>query len=250
MVQFLSQFIADIDPQKLGEAYQNFYEQISQSLHQQIYDQYNQLQSKKLGHSPQDVALRSFKNHLLSYLYKHNEEEGADLFFNQFQNAHNMTDTLAALGRLSYHGSQKYQQAMDQFYDQWKNDSLVMNKWLAVSAFSKAENSFEQIQSRAQSDAFDINNPNNVFALFYSFAQYNWPRFHQKSGDTYNWIADQIIDIDGRNPQVSARLGSCFNNWKKFSTAYQDPIKRALNHIIDSNPSDNLFEIVSRALKN
>jgi aminopeptidase N len=249
-MQYLGQFLQDIEPQALEQAYTQLRQTIAKELHTTLWQAYSHLNDKKLGHSPQDIALRSFKNQLLSYLWRHQEEEGAPVFFAQFENSQNMTDKMAALFRLSVHGGATYEKAMSQFHDEWKADRLVMNKWFSVSARCQSDQSFEQIKQRTQSPAYDSSNPNNVFSLLYTFAQYNWGGFHQEDGKTYDWFAERVIEVDKANPQVSSRLGTCFNNWKKFAPKYQTQMQKALEKIQQSSPSDNLFEIVNRALDN
>lgn len=248
-MQYLGQFLEEIDPRTLQNSYQFLKNEISDKLHIMISQAYTSLSGKKLGHSPQDIALRSFKNQLLSYLYRHDETAGAAVFYKQFSEALNMTDKMAALSRLSVYGAPEYQKAMDEFLEEWKNDSLVINKWLTVSALSGTQDVFEQVKLRTQSSVYNGSNPNNAFALLYHFAQFNWSGFHREDGTTYDWFADQVIALDKQNPQVASRLGSSFNNWKKFAPVYQANIKKALQKILDSSPSDNLFEIINRALK-
>ncbi len=245
---YLAQFLDEIDPQVLYEAYQTFYTQMSEHVNEDALALYTRLEEKNLGQSAKDVALRMFKNHLMFYLFKNNEKQGAPLFMQQFEQARNMTDSLAALGRLSHVGGAEFSQAMKKFRDRWHEDLLVMNKLFLVTANSKADNAFENIQKQYNSPDFDKTNPNNVFALLYSFAQNNWPRFHEPSGAVYDWFADATIDVDSRNPQVASRLGSCFNNWKQMAPNYGEGMKKALEKIRDSKPSDNLYEIVSKAL--
>jgi aminopeptidase N len=248
--QYLGQFLNNINPANLSKAYEIFYSEIAKNLNPLLLEKYQNLNAKKLGHSAKEAAQRAFKNNLLSYLYKDDNAKGAALFYAQFKAAENMTDTLAALSRLAYKAGPEFELAMHEFYLKWKDDSLVMNKWLMVSAMSKSEQGFEKLKEKTKSDVYDAKNPNNVFALLYYFAQYNWTNFHRTDGLTYDWMADQIIDIDGRNPQVSSRLGSCFNNWKKFSEDYRQPMEKALKKILNSSPSNNLYEIVERAMMN
>ncbi len=246
--QFMAEFIVDLDPILLKKASVSLMETLSQECHSSLLEQYQKLNGQNLGQTPDDIALRSFKNSLLNYLFRHDNEEGSLVFYEQFNNAKNMTDTLSALHRLAVSGGLLYKKAMKSFYSQWCDESLVMNKWLTVAALSNAEDAFEDIKEKMKSDVFDQSNPNNVFALLYYFAQFNWTKFHKTSGETYSWFAEQVIEIDRLNPQVSSRLGSSFNNWKKLSPAYQAPIKKALEQILNSKPSDNLYEIVSRSL--
>lgn len=246
---YLAQFLTDIDPQVIKKTYQVFYTEISEKLTSLVEEQYLEIQNKNLTNSAKDLELRSFKNSLLKFMYQHDESVGAPLFYKQFSGANNMTDSMAALFRLSNFNSPEYQKAMSEYYERWKTDSLVMNKWFTVAALSQQENAFENVKEKTKDPTFDKNNPNKVFALLYYFSQFNWSQFHSLKGDTYLWLADQIIDIDSRNPQVSSRLASSFNNWRKLSKDYQAKIEPALNKILQASPSDNLFEIVDRSLK-
>ena len=246
---YLAQFLENIDPTILNQAYQEFYQQMSAQVNDIALSTYQELEERQLGQSAKDVELRDFKNSLLSYLYKDDNSKGAPLFYEQYKKARNMTDSLAALNRMSHHGGSEFIAAMEDFRNKWQHDSLVMNKYFMITATSKADNAFDKIKNTFNSKDFDKTNPNNIFALIYYFAQYNWAHFHTTTGDAYNWFAEQTIDVDSRNPQVASRLGSCFNNWKKMAPQYQKPMKNALLKIRDSKPSDNLFEIVGRALK-
>ncbi len=246
--QYLAQFLTSINPEHLHQAYQQFYQQMSEKVHQTLWSTYKDLADRKLGLSAKDVALRSFKNTLLFYVYRHNENEGAPVFYNQFIAAKNMTDQMATLTRLSLFESNEYEKAIQAFRDQWHQDALVLNKVFMVTAISKTENAFAKLKERYQSDDFDKTNPNNIYALLYYFAQHNWARFHDPSGEVYDWFADQTMDVDSRNPQVASRLGSCFNNWKKLAPEYQKGMKQALQKMKSAPLSDNLYEIVSRAL--
>lgn len=245
---YLSQFLTDLDPICLHQAYKAFYTQMAEAIQTTAVPIYTELENKNLGHSAKDGALRAYKNVLLSYIYKNDEESGAPVFYKQFSEARNMTDSLAALSRLSYHGGKLYDEAMNSFRDRWHEDALVLNKLFVVSAISKADDAFKKIKDRFYSEDFDKTNPNNIYALLYYFAQHNWSQFHDPSGEVYDWFAEQTIDVDSRNPQVASRLGSCFNNWKRFAPQYQEGMKKALEKIKNSSPSDNLYEIVSRAL--
>ncbi len=246
--QYLAQFLEGLNPENLHKAYTLFYQQISEKLHDSLKNTYTDLASRKLGLSAKDVATRSFKNSVMNYLYRHDEVAGAPLFYQQFTESKNMTDRLAALTRLSKFSSPEYNKAIEAFRDEWKNDALVLNKVFMVTAICKAEDAFEKLKVRYQSADFDKTNPNNIYALIYYFGQHNWARFHTSSGEVYDWFAEQIMDIDSRNPQVASRLGSCFNNWKKFAPEYQQGMKKALEKMKAGNLSDNLYEIVSRAL--
>ncbi|HMX16463.1 MAG TPA: aminopeptidase N C-terminal domain-containing protein, partial [Rhodocyclaceae bacterium] len=96
--------------------------------------------------------------------------------------------------------------------------------------------------------AFDLGNPNKVYALLRTFGG-NLPRFHAADGEGYAFLAEQIRELDGRNPQVAARLARCFDRWRRFDAGRQAYARRALEGLRDHpGLSRDVGEIVERAL--
>ena len=94
--------------------------------------------------------------------------------------------------------------------------------------------------------AFDIGNPNKVYALLRNFGA-NLARFHTPAG--YAFLAEQTRLLDGKNPQVASRLARCFDRWKKFDGERQKHARLALESIRDHQGlSRDVLEIVNRAL--
>lgn len=59
--------------------------------------------------------------------------------------------------------------ALQQFWSQWKHDELVMNKWFGVQATSPFA-TLGDIQRLLQHPSFNINNPNKVYSLIVCLA--------------------------------------------------------------------------------
>ena len=94
-----------------------------------------------------------------------------------------------------------------------------------------------------------VKNPNKARSLIYMFAMNNQINFHQENGAGYQFTADRIIDLDSINPQVAARLSSCFNHWKKYDTTRQALMTKELKRILAIKTlSKNVYEIISNAL--
>ena len=56
------------------------------------------------------------------------------LAYEQFKGADNMTDAMTALSTLANLDCPERKPALDAFYARWKDDALVVDKWLAVQA--------------------------------------------------------------------------------------------------------------------
>jgi aminopeptidase N len=54
---------------------------------------------------------------------------------------------------------------------QWKNEPLVILKWLGLQAMSNAAGNLELVKQLVDHPAFNITNPNNCYSLFLGFAR-------------------------------------------------------------------------------
>jgi len=74
--------------------------------------------------------------------------------------------------------------------------------------------------------------------------------FHQKDGAGYRFFADQIIELDPLNPQISARLATALSRWSRYDEARQVLMKAELRRIAAQNLSKDLFEVINKSLQN
>ena len=62
-------------------------------------------------------------------------------------------------------------------------------------------------------------------------------------------MAEQILALHDRNPQVASRLARCFDRWQKFDAGRQKHAQAALRCIRDHQGlSRDVLEVVNRAL--
>lgn len=100
-----------------------------------------------------------------------------------------------------------------------------------------------------QHEAFSLKTPNRVRALIGTFARVNALRFHALDGSGYRWVADKIIELDGFNPQIAARMASAFNLWQRFDPKRAGLMQSALKKMRDRPQcSPDLAEITGKAL--
>jgi len=192
---------------------------------------------------------RYLKGSCLSYLMTIDDAEAQQLCTRQFSSANNMTDKITALNLLCNSYSTERQIALDSFYEKWKDDPLVMNKWFTVQAFSKREDTLETVKKLAYDPAFDAQNPNKVRALFGSFSSGNLRRFHTISGEGYRYIADKILEIDNFNPSVASGLSGSFKKCAKLDDIRKPLMITELKRILAKEGlSSDVYEIVSKTL--
>jgi len=194
------------------------------------------------------MGRRSLKNMCLSYLLE--TTVGEDLAVDQLESSDNMTDTLAAIRGLIFVDSQLAPAAVSEFESRWKEDSLVMDKWFAMQAMKPGGKTLNVVRGLMEHPAFSIQNPNKVRALIGVFSMLNPTGFHTIDGSGYRFHADRVIELDGLNPQIAARMASAFNRWRRYDAVRKNLMKSELRRIAAvENLSGDVSEIVNNALR-
>jgi aminopeptidase N len=97
---------------------------------------------------------------------------------------------------------------------------------------------------------FAPNNPNRLRSLIGSFAMANPTGFNRADGTGYAFLADRIIEIDKRNPQVAARILTSMRSWRSLDAGRAAHAKAALLTIDRSGPlSTDVRDLIDRMLK-
>ena len=160
-----------------------------------------------------------------------------------------MTDTLSALSSLVQFDWPEKQIQLDLFFDRWKHDPQVVDKWFAIQAGSRLPDTLQRVQALLSHPAFELTNPNKVRAVIGRFCLGNSVRFHQKDGSGYRLLADQVVALDKINPQIAARLVSALSRWKRFDADRQQLMQQELGRILSTGGiSKDVYEIVSKSL--
>ena len=217
-------------------------------------DQFRKIFAKRLSQPEYnfnafDVAQRRLCNLSLSYLMELPDAGYIDLCLEHFQQADNMTDSLSALIALSNRDCDQGKQALDDFYNKWSRDVLVVNKWLSVQAMSHLPGTLNRVRALTEHESFEIKNPNKVRALVGTFCSANQAQFHAVNGQGYAFLTEYIIRIDALNPQIAARLLSPLTRWKRMDEGRQVLMQQALEKILaHTGLSRDVFEIASKSL--
>jgi len=191
---------------------------------------------------------RALANLCLSYLMELDDAKLRALCTAQIERASNMTDAVAALATLANCDCAERVPALRTFYERWKDEPLVVDKWLALQAASRLSSTLAEVRRLTGHSAFDIRNPNKVYALIRGFCA-NQVRFHAADGLGYAFAAEKIIELDPINPQVAARVARAFDRWRRFDAARQAHARAALTSIQAADGlSRDVAEIVGRTL--
>jgi aminopeptidase N len=191
---------------------------------------------------------RALRNAALGYLMELDRPDVRSLCVKQLETADNMTDAFAALARLASCDGPERGPALEAFYAKWKDEPLVVDKWLAVQSSCRLPSALADTKRLMKHPAFSIRNPNKVYALIGAFSG-NQVRFHAADGSGYAFLADQVIALDAINPQVAARMARGFDRWRKFDAGRQAHARAALERIRGAkDASRGVLEIATRAL--
>ncbi|HET9813118.1 MAG TPA: aminopeptidase N C-terminal domain-containing protein, partial [Sphingomicrobium sp.] len=176
------------------------------------------------------------------------EADGAALAKAQFDGADNMTDRQGAFSVLMSLDAPQREQALGAFYDRFRGDPLVLDKWFALQAAAQRPDTVDQVLKLAAHPDFVISNPNRLRALAGTFGANHWA-FHSPDGRGYAFLADMIIAADKLNPQVAARLVPPFGRWRRFEPRRSAKMRAALERIVATpGLSKDVYEQVSKSL--
>jgi aminopeptidase N len=247
---FLAELMDEVDPDAIHRVRLDLRRQIASALRSELQATY-EAQTVPGAYSPDAASAgkRALRNTCLAYLTDLDDAQSRTLAMRQFETANNMTDSVAALGALAQLDCPERRDALAVFYERWKHEALVMDKWLGVQSTSRLPGTLAEVRALMGHPAFDLRNPNKVRALISSFCHANPVRFHAADGSGYAFCAEQVIALDALNPQVAARLARAFDRWKKFDAGRQARARTALERIrAVPQLSKDTLEVVTRAL--
>lgn len=252
---YISEVIQPVDVHAIHACREFARREIARSLELELVQVYeaNQVSDDYRPQADQ-IAQRALRNTCLAYLALLGTEEQIARCELQFANADNMTDSYAALRELvssetdAAHAAK--QRALDSFYQRWQHESLVINQWLQVQASAQLPGGLETVQSLLSHEAYDASNPNKVRSVVGAFCGQNLINFHNPDGSGYQFLVDQVIELNAKNPQIASRLLGPLSKWRKYTTPLREKMIEALRKVeAHEDLSKDVYEVVSKSLK-
>jgi aminopeptidase N len=197
----------------------------------------------------QSAGKRALKNACLDFLAMTESDAAITRAFAQYRNADNMTDRIAALETLTAHDRPQRAAAFDDFYQRYADDPLVIDKWFSLQATIPDQATLDRVRALTRHPAFSAANPNRIRALIGAFAQANHTQFNRRDGAGYNFVADFVLELDPKNPQVAARLVSAFRSWRTLEAQRRAHAEATLSRVAATPAlSRDVADIVGRTL--
>jgi aminopeptidase N len=196
-----------------------------------------------------NVGRRSLQNIALWYLCRKRSDAVLQLCREQYEKSDNMTDTFGALQAVNDLDVSLRHELLNDFFQKWQHDKLVVNKWFALQAASSHKDNLEHIRGFLSHPKFDIKNPNNMYALF-SVANFTPFGLHKASGEGYRLIADYVIKLNGINTAVASRLANIFSQKRLFDASRQKMMKEMVAKILATpDLAKDVYEICAKSME-
>ncbi len=246
----IAELFATIDPEAIAAVH----EAIVRCLARELADEWlavyhaNKTDGYRVEHG--EIAKRALRNVCLGYLAFGEDVVLADhLVSEQYRQADNMTDSLAALSAAVAAQLPCRDALLAAFDERWHQDGLVMDKWFVLQGSSPSADVLSKVRALLQHRSFSLSNPNRTRSLIGGFASGNPAAFHAADGSGYQFLAEILSDLNQRNPQIAARLIEPLIRLKRYDAGRQALMRKALEQLKElENLSGDLYEKISKAL--
>ena len=240
----------DIDPDSIHQARKALRAAIGERLDALLSTAYERM-TVHGGFTPdaRSAGRRALRNVALDLMAATGAPAAIARSVKQYDVADNMTDRIAALATLSLHDGPERVRALDAFYRRYAADALVIDKWFSLQAMMPQPDTLDHVRALTAHPAFSMANPNRVRALIGAFAQANPTQFNRADGAGYDFVAETVLALDPKNPQLAARLATAFRTWRTLEDGRRGKAETALQRI-KAKPglSRDLTDIIERAL--
>ncbi|HMG46245.1 MAG TPA: aminopeptidase N [Allosphingosinicella sp.] len=245
-------FIGDqmkiVDPDAIHVARERLRERLGRDLEPQWRAAYAATAANRFELSPAAKGARRLRTVALGFLMASGAADAPKLALRQFEQADNMTDQQGALGILANSDASERETALAAFYERYKGDALVIDKWFTAQALSSRDDTLHSVQMLLRHPDFSLVNPNRLRALIGAFGA-NQRALHDSSGEGYRFLANSILAVDKLNPQNAAKLVPPLGRWRRFGEDRARLMRAELERILAAPAlSKDVFEQVSKSL--
>jgi aminopeptidase N len=244
---FIGDQMGVVDPEAIYQAREALRQEIGRALEAEWRAAFAR-RPARYELSPLAKGARRLAGIALAYLAASGASDAPAIAYELFRSADNMTDRQSGLGVLVNGTAPERELALEAFFDRYRNDSLVLDKWFSVQALSIRDDTLERVTALAKHPSFTLSNPNRLRALVGAFAA-NQRAFHGTSGKGYDFLAATILKVDQINPQTAARLVPPLGRWRRFDERRASMMRAALDRIVGTEGlSKDSYEQASKSL--
>lgn len=241
----------NVDPALIYRAHCQLSALVGRTLGDMLEDIYENLaEDGPFSPDAENAGRRAMRNGALTLLTARRSTRDLARLSKHYAKASNMTDRAHALFLLGAQSGVARENALNDFYKNWKGDNIVIDTWFAAQAQSPLAATLRQVKKLTKHPLFSLTAPNKVRALIGTFAMANPVQFNRPDGTGYAFLADQVLALDRLNPQIAARMLSAFRSWRALETGRRGQARKALQRIAKAKGSSpDVQEIVSKMLE-
>mgnify|MGYP001429320006 CR=1 FL=1 len=236
-----------VDPIFIFNRKKSFMKNIALSL-QEVFEKTALKLLKSKIYDNKSIGERALLGKILNYLLLIDNEVGIEIA-KKISVSKNMTLSIIGLKSLCLSDSKKALRFLDVFYKKWEKNDLVIEKWFEMmSTLNMGSQGLNFIKDLLKHKAFDYKNPNKLRSVLNTFQKENILLFHANDSSGYKFISEQVAIIDKNNPQAAARLILPLTRFNNYTTERKNKIKEILKSIKKPIISNDLSEIIEKAL--
>jgi aminopeptidase N len=253
---YLAEQLAEVDPQRIHAVRETMRAQLASELAadwQWAFDTHKD--NGAYRPDPVSSGRRALAGLALAMLCLQASHSGDAVWpgkaLQRVKDADNMTDRFNALSALVGSGHALAAPALARFHTQFKNEELVLDKWFALQggACDRGGQVLPAVRQLMAHPDFHLKNPNRARSLIFSYCSANPGAFHRTDAAGYVFWSERVMELDGFNPQVAARLARALDRWKKLAEPYRSAAREAIARVAaKTDLSNDVREVVSRAL--
>lgn len=243
------ELVKDYDIEKAACLYKELIKQTAHALSSHFKKIYLELHHQKSPESsPEAAAARHLKASCMEYLIWE-DTEAFELLWKQMQEAKGMSDRFSAFRLLAKKENAYRESAIALYKKLHLGDNLTWPKWIAVQAASLAEDTLSRCQAISLNPTVYAKTvPNQVRALLATFTA-NPTFFHAKDGSGYEWIMNEIYQMDQFNPQTAAKMAKAFAIAPRLKKEQQSVMVNCIKKTLEKPLSVSLKEILNQSIR-
>ena len=253
---YIAEHLEVVDPQRIHGVRESMRLQLALDLHSDWQWAYG-AHCENGAYRPDSLSSgrRALAGRALGYLCLASSASGDVVWpgkaLQRFKDATNMTDRFNALNALVSSGHPLASKALERFHALFKEEELVLDKWFTLQAATpdRGGQVLPLVRQLIAHPDFNIRNPNRARSVIFSYCNANPGAFHRTDAAGYVFWAERVMELDGINPQVAARLARALDRWKKLAEPYRSAAREAQARVAaKADLSNDVREVVSRAL--
>ncbi len=237
-IEELESIVQPVSPSAIVAVSKHMRKSIATALRQEFEELYAWAHDgKPYVFNFKEAGKRSLKSLAATYLTESENPADMNLLRDQYMNADNATDRVSAMAALRNHPSAEREEIFKNYYERFKADQMVIQKWFSMQALSSSDSTIGYLRDliktdpgRTKNDVFNWENPGHVGSLVGGLAR-NYEQFHRQDGAGYEFVADGVIRMDRISPNISSRLADFLCDWRKYADENQRLIVNQLDRI-------------------